>query len=276
MELNGKELAEPIQKKLKEDIENLKQKGIIPKLAIVTLGPEEAWEAYVNQKIKLAKKLGVDIEFANLKKGNEKKLLTLIKKLNNDPTIHGIIVQRPMPASINKSMITNSILPIKDVDGFRDSSPYEVPVWLAVYFFISQALQVTNEAKLIKTLSNQSILVIGKGETAGMPSILGFKKLGLNVKVIDSKTKNVSDLIKKADVIISAVGKKVVREKDLKQGVILIGVGIRRDDKKLRGDYDEDEVKNIAKYYTPTPKGVGPINLSFLFKNLVLACKNSS
>jgi len=182
-----------------------------------------------------------------------------------------------MPKNINSKNVISGILKEKDIDGFRYDSLYKVPVWLAVIDIITHALQVTTRTKLQVSLLNQSILILGKGETAGMPVIRELLSLGLDPIVVDSKTKNKNDLLKKADIIVTAVGKKLVKKEVLKPGVILIGIGIYRNDKgKLVGDYDEDEIQNVASYYTPTPGGVGPLNLAYLFSNLIEAAKKQA
>jgi methylenetetrahydrofolate dehydrogenase (NADP+)/methenyltetrahydrofolate cyclohydrolase len=187
--------------------------------------------------------------------------------LDKDPTIHGIIVQRPIPASFNRTKVVNAISPRKDVDGFRPDSKFEVPVWLAVKRLIAQALL---DLDIHKGWRDFRFVVLGKGETAGGPVIAGLKSLGLNPLIVDSKTINASKIIKTGDIIISCVGKSgILNSASIKKGAILIGVGTHGEDGKLRGDYDVSTIKKIAGAYTPTPGGVGPVNLSYLFKNLV-------
>lgn len=275
MELSGRTLSKPIKKQLKIEVGKLKKKGVTPKIAIVTLGDEASWEAYVGQKLKLAKKLGIEALLVNLKEVNEQKVLEAISGLDQDQTIHGIIVQRPFSKDLSKEKIINSISAKKDIDGFRDDSSFDVPTWLAVKHFLKTALSIGSETEFKNKLSELNVVVLGKGETAGMPAIKGFKKLGIEPQIIDSKTKNMEEVLKNADIIVSAVGKRVVEPQNLKKGVILIGVGIRRNtsEGKLLGDYDEKDILNVSSFHTPTPGGVGPLNLSYLFKNLITAVK---
>lgn len=278
MELNGRELSKPIKRQLKIEVAKLKKKGVTPKIVILTLGEEASWEAYVGQKIKLAKILGIEALLVNLKKATEQEVIGKIKELDANKSVHGIIVQRPFSEDFDKEKIIKSISPEKDIDGFRADSKFEVPTWLAIKHFLKLALNAKNEDEFKLKLKELNVVVLGKGETAGMPAIIGFKKLGINPLVIDSKTQKREMVLKNSDVVVSAVGKKVVDAKNLKQGVTLIGVGIRRSkvQGKLLGDYDEKDVLEVSSFHTPTPGGVGPLNLSYLFKNLILAAQNQT
>lgn len=274
MEINGRELQVRLLENLKIEIDALKKKGIEPFIGIVTLGPEESWEAYVSQKLKLAEKLGVKTKFINLRPKNTQEVIDTVEDLNADETISGLIVQRPFPTHIDTEKVIKSVSKHKDIDGFLEDSEYEVPAWLAVKFILTHISSLLKFPDLSSMLLNQSILVVGKGGTAGMPVIKGLRKLGFEPLVIDSKTEGRESLFRKADIIISAVGKKnVVPVEILKKKSILIGVGIHGEDGKLAGDFDQKIAKEKGHIYTPTPGGVGPINLSFLFYNLVKACR---
>lgn len=250
-------------------IEELTKRGITPKIAIITLGDESSWERYVRQKIKVAGELGIAAVLINLKDADQVKLIETIKKIDDDKSFHGIIVQRPMPPNIEKVAVIESISNKKDVDGFRADSIFKVPVWLAVKRLIEQA--TAEDWKKLK------FVVIGKGETAGGPIANGLKSTGIIPSIIDSKTENTGEILKAADVIISCVGKsRVVRKEHIKKGVILIGVGTHDENGKTCGDFEESEIEDIAASYTPTPGGVGPVNLSYLYSNLIQAAKNIS
>lgn len=274
MEISGKKLQEELLPNLVKRIKTLKKSGVVPTIAIVTLGPEETWEAYVGQKIKLAKKLDINYKLINLGSNDTDELLKDIQVLSNDNTINGLIVQRPFPMGIDIERIVQSVSKYKDIDGFRVDSKFDPPIWLSINHFLSHASQLLNQLNYNFWLSNQSILIIGKGETAGKPLIDEFKKIKIEPSIIDTTTKNVEELYKKADVIIFATGKRIqVPFELLKKSSILIGIGLHRENGKLSGDFDENEAKQRVLYYTPSPGGVGPLNLYYLFDNLVTAAE---
>ena len=209
MEISGKDIQEKLLENLKLIILELATEGVVPKIAIVTLGPEETWKSYVGQKIKLAKMLGIATKLVNLKPKKTSDVLAAVSDLSNDTTIHGLIVQRPFPTHIDTERIIQSISKEKDIDGFRYDSLYEVPVWLAVRRLLSQAAGLPEASELSFWLSNQSILVIGKGETAGNPVIKALSMMKVKVMVMDSKTSDRNKLFERADVIILATGRSI-------------------------------------------------------------------
>ncbi len=272
MEISGKILAQIVKNQIYKELEKLSSQSITPKIAIVTLGEESSWQTYVHQKLKLAKRLGLKATLINITDNKAEDLFTTLKALNEDENTHGIIVQRPFPNTLDKEKVISAIDPQKDIDGFQEHSFFAVPVWLAVEHiltFIAEQQKTT----LDRLLQNKTIAVVGKGETGGLPTINGLKKKRYNPIVIDSTTPNKAEILGNADIIISAVGKRVVEAKDIKKGAILIGIGVSRGEKGLQGDYDEEQIKEKAVYYTPTPGGVGPLNLAYLFLNLVKAAK---
>ncbi len=271
MEINGNNLADQIRSAIKVEAERLVENGIRPHLAIITVGDDETWSSYVNQKLKWAKRLSMRATVIPVKPDTQV-ILSEIQKLNSDPTIHGIIVQRPLPEGIDTDEITNHILPIKDVDGFRADSPYEVPVWLAVHHILTVISQ-DYENNLEDFLRGKTVTVIGKGETAGKPVTNGLKHLNINPIVIDRSTHNPDQIIRESDIVISCVGKDMVQKNQMHKGQILIGVGIRKEQGKVLGDYSNSDAQEQETIYTPTPSGVGPINLAFLLQNLVQAAQ---
>jgi methylenetetrahydrofolate dehydrogenase (NADP+)/methenyltetrahydrofolate cyclohydrolase len=274
MKIDGKQIAQNILNNLKKQTEKLKKKNIYPKLAIILVGDDPSSISYISQKEIKADLIGIQTVIKHfLSDTSTATLLKSIGQFNNKKDVHGIIVQQPLPKQINRESIINAIDPKKDVDGFRFDSNFQMPIVSAVLKILEIVYSQTHEAQIsfINWLKNKKIVIIGKGDTAGKPIIKMFNGMKILVDVVDSKTKKPENITKKADIIISAVGKaNTLRHEMIKKGAVLIGIGISRGESaKLMGDYDQNEVKNIASFYTPTPGGIGPINVAYLLKNLV-------
>lgn len=269
MRIDGKKIAKDI-------FTHLQKSGIIPGLAIILVGDDPASKSYVRQKELKTVEIGGKVTIYHLPSStSEQKLLSMIVHLNNNPSIHGIIVQRPLPPHIDSNMVSMATDPKKDIDSFHPKSPYPMPLAAAVLRILEEICSIEHQKALDNWLKSKKIVVIGKGQTGGGPTIQMFKKMGIQPQIIDSKTQNLKSITKSADIIISTVGKpNVIRPEMLKKGVILVGVGQRKGkDGKFHGDYEENEIKDIASFYTPTPGGVGPINVAMLLKNLIRATK---
>jgi len=312
MKIDGKRIAQDVLNNLKHKIDRLKTKGINPNLYIITLTTDSASKAYVSQKKIKGSEIGVKITVENLNPNiTTAKLLEKIGKINKSQSVHGIIVQRPLPSQIDERKVAESINPQKDIDGFHSNSKFIPPIGLAVLKILENIYASTrgvepqisnwlmshditlnkmdgkrdflNKATKTKArssdfifwLRNKKICIIGKGITAGYPIIKTLQKLGIQPQIISRKTLDKKIISKSSDIIISAVGKpNVIRKDDLKKGVILIGVGMIKDKNgKFKGDYDEDKIEDIADFYTPTPGGVGPVNVAMLLSNLVKAAE---
>lgn len=278
MRIDGKQIAQNILDKLKKQIEELKKKNIAPCLAIILVGNDPASVAYVRQKELKAQSIGIKTKTFRLPNSiSQLKLIKTIEQLNNDSNIHGIIVQQPLPKHIDTSLIINAVPAKKDVDGFLKKSQFEMPITMAVLKILKEIYVHTLrvQSQFINWLKSKKIVIIGKGKTGGKPIIQMFEEMKIPFVIIDSRTKEPESLTKKADIVISAIGKSnILKPQMLKNGVILIGIGISREESaKLTGDYDQNEVENIASFYTPTPGGIGPVNVAMLLKNLVLAAE---
>lgn len=265
MVIDGKQLAQTLLANLKQEVLKLKTP---PTLAVIQVGNDVGSTAYINQKKKKGEEVGIHVIHKHFPETiAQEQLISEIEQLNEDTEITGIIIQRPLPKNLNITQINQRVRPEKDVDGFRPDSPFTPPVALGVLYILkSIELEAPN-------LKNKKIVILGRGETAGYPIAQALTKLGVSFEVLHSQSNIENPLttlqtLKAADIIISCVGKRVIKKEDLKPGVILIGVGISRGFKGLQGDYDEEEIKDIASFYTPTPGGVGPLTVTFLLLNI--------
>jgi len=279
MIIDGKLISSAILEDLKKRVLRLTKKGITPTMAVILIGDQKASAIYVRQKEIKAKEVGIDpkVFYFDDKVTNDK-IEKLVKKLDHDPKIHGIILQRPAPPHIKVEEIEESISPIKEVDGFGTNSLYPVPVAAATLKLIENAYaNLKISEPFIDWLKTKKVVVIGKGETGGKTIIQLLQKNGVEPFVVDSKTRCRDAEIRKGDIVISAVGKRrVVTKLNLKKDAILIGVGIFSEDGKTRGDYDKAEIESVVSFYSPTPGGVGPVNVSMLMENVVEATENLS
>lgn len=285
MKVDGKLIADGIYESLKKEVSALKLKGVTPCLTVLLIGDNPASVSYVKQKKKWGEYIGAKIIIENFDTNiSEVALFGRITELNNDDKVHGILVQRPVPSQVDENKLIASVDPNKDIDGFHPESTYVLPLPLAVVKILEEVYKIKFSifnfrfSIFLEWMRGQNIAIIGKGQTGGGPISKHLLKLGLKVIQIDSKTPDPESVTKKADIIISAVGKpNIIRQDNIKKGVILIGAGIfRGDNGHLQGDYDEEKIAEIASFYTPTPGGVGPVNVAMLMDNLVKAAKNQS
>lgn len=271
MKISGREVANIILKKLEREIQ---QNNLHPGLAIILVGDDPSSRIYVGSKIKVAKKIGIDAKLFEFSADEREKVLQTIKNLNEDSTIHGIIVQYPVYNGWNFDDFTQVIDPKKDVDGFLDASPYKGATALAVWEMLS-AFATHEGFKSVKSfLNGKNVVLLGKGKTAGGPTRNLLQDEGIKFTLIDSKTKNPNKIIKQADVVISATGKKnIINGSNIKKGVYVIGVGVGKEvidgQEKIYGDIDEEEVAKVAKLYCPTIGGIGPLTVACLLRNVV-------
>jgi methylenetetrahydrofolate dehydrogenase (NADP+)/methenyltetrahydrofolate cyclohydrolase len=278
MKIDGKAIAQGIFQDLQARTATLKEKNITPHIAIILVGDNPASVSYVKRKKIKAEEIGAKatiLKYESRIKNQE--LLKVIEKLNRDETVHGIIVQRPLPPQFDSDTINQAVIPEKDIDAFHANTPYDMPLAKAALMLLEYVhQQLTTKPPFEQWLKSKQVTVIGKGETGGGPIITLLKKYKVHPTIIDSKTKNPQEITKSSDIIISAVGKeKVLTKKMLKKGVILISVGQhKQQDDKFHGDYEEEEIENIASWYSPTPGGVGPVNVASLLQNLLQASEN--
>ncbi len=273
--IDGKELAKNIREGLKEEVKELKNADINPKLAVIMVGDDKASKVYVKNKSKACEDVGIEYEEHLLpKKTKMKELLELIEKLNNDETIHGILVQSPLPEGLDANEAFKTISPKKDVDGFN-------PINVGKLSLNQDCFVSCTPYGIIKMLEKYNIeteganaVVIGRSNIVGKPLAKCLLNKNATVTVCHSKTKNLKEITKQADILIAAIGKaKFVTEDMVKKGATVIDVGINRTESGLVGDTDFDAIKEKASYITPVPGGVGPMTIAMLMNNIVKAAK---
>ena len=276
MKIDGKALADKLLTNLTDTVTTLKKADITPTLAVILVGNDPGSLSYIRQKQKAAERIGAKLTFEQLPETiSVETLRSAIAHYNNDPSVHGLIIQRPVPiAGIEK--ILDTVAPGKDVDGFIPHSPFEVPVAIAVERMLEYVHEKLVEQQLVhdnlsEWLKVQQIAILGRGETAGKPIANALRKYDCATSIIHSQTEEPKQILKKATVIVSCVGKEhIIKKHDITRGVILISVGFSKEsDGKPHGDYEEEEIEKVASFYTPTPGGVGPLNVACLMQNLV-------
>ena len=268
--IDGKKIADRILNDIKGKIKNMKEK---PGLAIVLVGNNPASEIYVSSKEKAFKEVEGYCERHNLSKDiNEMELLNLLNRLNSNPKVHGILVQLPLPEQIDENLITNSIVPHKDVDGFtslslgRLFSGHEIiaPATARAVIHLIESTGIKIEGK--------NAVVVGRSNIVGKPVAMMLLEKNATVTVCHSKTKNISEHTKKADILVAAAGKpKLITKEMVKEGAVVIDVGINRVNGKITGDVDFENVKEVAGFITPVPGGVGPMTIAMLMDNTLKA-----
>lgn len=277
MKIYGKLIATEIKSALQKKITILRKKNIFPQLAVILIGNDPSSETYVKQKLKVGEEIGAKVTLIRLKPSeNKKNLIKIVKKLNSDKSVHGIIIQRPSPIDILKEELDLLVVPQKDVDGFHPTSPFTPPIASAVLKileYVKKELQ-NNPNPFNEWLKKQKILIIGRGETAGKPIAETLKKLCAKITIAHSQTKDLKGVCLAADIIITCVGRAYIVRRDMVlPSTLLIGVGLHQEDGKLATDYDQEEIASKVAYFTPVPGGVGPVNVACLFENLVISCE---
>lgn len=281
MILDGRTIANHILEDLTLRVHDLEKiHGIQPHLAVIRLGDDPATTSYINQKEKIAKQIGAVVSVYNYpESATEEQIKEALDFLQTKTEINGTILQLPISKHLDQDKLLLEIHPEKDVDGFRPHSDYPIPVAQAVWKFLEVAY--LKEGAMFSTLTDWlkslQIVVIGKGKTGGQPVIDLLQKKGIEPTIIDSQTINPEEKTKTADILISAVGKAhVLTKHTIKKDAILIGIGMhKKEDGSFAGDYDEEDIKDTASWYTPIPGGVGPVNVACLMENLVLATEKS-
>ena len=268
--IDGKAISNEIQDNIRKEVELLDKK---PGLAVILVGEDSASKVYVNNKEKMCKKLGINSFVYRLPEDNsEKELLDLIEKLNNDSDVDGILLQHPVPSQIDEMKAFCAISPMKDVDGFNIVNRGKLAVGEDAFV----ACTPLGVVEMIRhegiTIKGKHCVIIGRSNIVGKPLYELMLRENATVTVCHSKTVNLKEICKTADILVAAIGKpKFVTEDMVKDGAVVIDVGINRIDGKLIGDVDFENVSKKASYITPVPGGVGPMTIAMLMKNVMKA-----
>ena len=269
--IDGKALSEKVLKEIEKEHSELEKKvGRKAGLAVIIVGENPASQIYVRNKIRACEKVGFHSETIRLDENiTEENLLLEIEKLNNNSNIDGILVQLPIPKHIDGLKIINAISAEKDVDGFHTTNIGKMMIGDETGFLPCTPAGVVHMFEEYNiNLEGKDVLVIGQSNIVGKPMTLLLIKKRATVQVCNSKTKNLSEKLQKADVVVAAAGSpKLVKASDVKEDVVVIDVGINRVDGKLCGDVDFEEVSEKASFITPVPGGVGPMTIAMLIKN---------
>lgn len=274
--LDGKELSKKIKENLKMEVEELKEKGIIPRLAVILVGDDPASKVYVRNKSNACKTTDIEYEEflldANIQMED---LLSLIKKLNNRSDINGILLQAPIPKHLNINKAFEQIDVNKDVDGFNPTNIGKLLIGEDTFISCTPHGIIKMLEEYNVQIEGKHAVVVGRSNIVGKPLAQCLLNKNATVTICHSKTESLSRQTKEADILISAVGKLNLITKDMvKPGAVVIDVGMnRKEDDKLAGDVDFNNVKDVASYITPVPGGVGPMTIAMLMNNVVKACK---
>lgn len=272
--ISGKEVSEEIKEQLTGEVEELKKQGIFPGLAVIIVGDDTASRVYVNNKKKACERIGIySEEYALSADTSEDEILNLIDELNKKDTISGILVQLPLPKHISEKKVIERINPQKDVDAFH---PVNVgKIMTGDYDFVpctpAGIMELIDKSGVL--VEGKECVVIGRSNIVGKPMAMLLLHRNGTVTVCHSRTKNLKEKTKNADILVAAVGKpNFVTGDMIKEGAVVIDVGINRlENKKLVGDVDFESAEKVAGAITPVPGGVGPMTIAMLMKNTVKA-----
>lgn len=274
--IDGKALAAKMQDELKNKVDALQAAGLIPGLAVILVGEDPASQIYVRNKARQATAIGLNSSVVRLPEDvSEEELLGLIEQYNQAEQWHGILVQLPLPAHISEEKVLLAIDPEKDVDGFHpmnmgllwSGNPLMIPSTPAGIMEMFRAYDVD--------LAGKKAVVVGRSNIVGKPMAQLLMMADATVTIAHSRTQNLQELTKQADILVVAIGKdRFIKAADVKEGAVVIDVGMNRDEEgKLHGDVDFDEVKNVAGLITPVPGGVGPMTITMLMEQTVRAAE---
>lgn len=276
--IDGKLISAQIKNELRDEVTHMKEQGLLPCLAVIQVGKDPASSVYVNNKKKACAYIGIESLSYELDETiTQEELLSIIKELNNDKKVNGILVQLPLPKHIDENVVIQTILPEKDVDGFHPTTVGNMCIGADGFLPCTPAgvIQLLKRSGI--SLEGKDCVVIGRSNIVGKPMAMLLLRENATVTITHSKTKDLKEVTKRADILIVAIGKpKFITSEYVKEGAVVIDVGIHRDENnKLCGDVDYDDVSAKVSAITPVPGGVGPMTIAMLMENCVKSVRNN-
>ncbi|QNO16159.1 bifunctional methylenetetrahydrofolate dehydrogenase/methenyltetrahydrofolate cyclohydrolase FolD [Alkalicella caledoniensis] len=273
--IDGKLIAKKVRGDIQKRVDKLKEKGVTPGLAVVLVGHDPASQAYVGMKEKTCIKLGIHSEVYRLaEETTQEELLGLITKLNNDPKINGILVQLPLPKHIDEGKVLDTIDPEKDVDGFHSINVGNLVIGKDAFVPCTPYGVIVMLEESGVELTGKHVVVVGRSNIVGKPVATLALQRHATVTIAHSRTKNLPEITRQADILIVAVGRaNMITKEMVREGTVVIDVGINRVETGLVGDVDFEGVKEVAAQITPVPGGVGPMTITMLMHNTVLSAE---
>lgn len=274
--IDGKKISSDIKEELKEEVKQLKEKGISVTLAVIQVGNDPASTVYVGNKKKACEYIGIgSLSYELKEETTQEELLALIKELNEKDEVNGILVQLPLPKHIKEDVIIKAISPKKDVDGFHPENVGLLSTGQKGFVSCTPAGVIELLKRSGIAISGKECVVIGRSNIVGKPMAALLIREDATVTICHSKTADLKEVAKRADILIAALGKpKFINREYIKEGAVVIDVGIHRlEGKKLCGDVDFEDVFDLVRAITPVPGGVGPMTIAMLMKNCVESAK---
>lgn len=274
--IDGKEIAQQVRNELKQEVDQLKAQKIVPGLAVILVGNNPASESYVRGKVRASAEVGIHSELIRMSEEvSEEELLDQVRKLNTDPSIHGILVQLPLPKQIDPSRVIATISPEKDVDGFTPINVGKFVIGEEAYLPCTPAgiMELLNRTQI--DVAGKHAVVVGRSNIVGKPMAILLQQANATVTMCHSRTVDLAYYTRQADLIIAAVGKiDLIKAEHVKLGAVVIDVGMNRNaEGKLCGDVDFANVAPLTSAITPVPGGVGPMTIAMLLHNTVKSAK---
>ncbi len=279
--LDGKVLAAQIKEQLYSTLEDYRKQNKVVSIVSITVGQDPSAFSYLKSQKKIAQELGIEYKHEEFSKTTSYEetleVLAFLKQLNNDPAVHGVIVNKPLPSDMDYSVLVNHLNPAKDIEGLGDTNLGRLLIGK------NNALVPCTAAAAVALLKSSNVnlqgkeaVIIGRSEIVGKPAALLLLKENMTVTVCHSKTQNIEEHVQKADVVVAAIGqKRFVQGSWLKKGAIVIDVGINDENGKIVGDVDFESCKDKASFISPVPGGVGPVTAVMLMRNALEAFKRA-